>query len=79
MLRVKKILKILVIITLPISLQAFASSRNYLRSVKEVKVVYLGSENMYVTDQAIRKLLFQAASQRNTAKNFGYFQLGTAT
>lgn len=75
MLRVKKILKILVIIILPISLQAFASSRNYLRSVKEVKVVYLGSENMYVTDQAIRKLLFKQPHNQIRLKTLDIFNL----
>lgn len=75
MLRIKKILKILVIIILPISLQAFASSRNYLRSVKEVKVVYLGSENMYVTDQAIQKLLFKQPHNQIRLKTLDIFNL----
>lgn len=75
MLRVKKIFKILTIIVLPILLQAFASSRNYLRSIKEVKVVYLGSENMYVTDEAIRKLLFKHPYNEVTLQVLDVFSL----
>ena len=53
---IKKILKILVIIFLPFCIQIFASGRNKMRVVKEV-VVDHQDENMYVTDEAIRRTM----------------------
>ena len=55
---IKKILKILVIIFLPFCIQIFASGRNKMRVVKEV-VVDHQDENMYVTDEAIRRTIFK--------------------
>ena len=55
---IKKILKILVIIFLPFCIQIFASARNKMRIVKEV-VVDHQDENMYVTDEAIRRTIFK--------------------
>lgn len=53
-----KVFKIGMIVLLPVFLQAFASNRNDKREVKAVNVKYEGTENVYVTDDAIRKLLF---------------------
>ncbi|MDO5607253.1 MAG: cell division protein FtsQ/DivIB [Capnocytophaga sp.] len=61
--RLKKIGKLLVIVLLPILLQAFASRRNDARAVKELRVRYIGTENMYITDETIRKLLFKRDRQ----------------
>lgn len=58
--RVKKILKIMTIVLLPIFLQAFASRKNDTRPIKEIKVTYLGNNNMYITDRTIEKLLRHA-------------------
>ena len=55
---IKKILKILEIIFLPFCIQIFASGRNKMRVVKEV-VVDHQDENMYVTDEAIRRTIFK--------------------
>lgn len=53
-----KILKIVMIIVLPISLQAFASFRSEKRKIKEVQIDYLGNENVYITDDNVREILF---------------------
>ena len=55
---IKKILKILVIIFLPFCIHIFASGRNKMRIVKEV-VVDHQDENMYVTDETIRRTIFK--------------------
>ena len=55
---IKKIIKIFVIVFLPFCIQIFASGRNKMRVVKEV-VVDHQDENMYVTDEAIRRTIFK--------------------
>ena len=55
---IKKIIKIFVIVCLPFCIQIFASGRNKMRVVKEV-VVDHQDENMYVTDEAIRRTIFK--------------------
>ena len=55
---IKKIIKIFVIVFLPFCIQLFASGRNKTRTVKEV-VVDHQDENMYVTDDAIRRTIFK--------------------
>ena len=55
---IKKILKILVIIFLPFCIQIFASGSNKMRVVKE-EVVYHQDENIYDTDEAIRRTIFK--------------------
>lgn len=53
-----KIFKIITIIILPVLLQAFASSRNEKRKIKEVQIDYLGNQNVYITDENIHQILF---------------------
>ncbi|MFK8282106.1 cell division protein FtsQ [Capnocytophaga cynodegmi] len=52
----RKILKIVTIILLPVSLQIFASNRNQTRTIKEVKVDHQSSD-MYITDETVRKMV----------------------
>lgn len=54
----KKILKLITILLLPIVLQAFASSRNKTRGVKQVNVEHL-TQDTYVTDETVRKMLIK--------------------
>lgn len=56
--RIKKILKIIAIILLPVVLQAFAANRNKTRNVKEVKIEHL-SKDVFITDQSIRKMIIK--------------------
>lgn len=52
----RKILKIVTIILLPVSLQIFASNRNQTRTIKEVKVDHQSSD-MYITDETVRRMV----------------------
>lgn len=52
-----KILKIATIVLLPAFLQAFAWYRAEKRIVQEVKIDYLGDQNLYITKDEIFKLL----------------------
>lgn len=54
-----KIMKVAFILLVPLALQAFASVRNNKRMLKDVKISYQGTENVYITDQEIRNLLLQ--------------------
>lgn len=55
---VKKILKFITILLLPIVVQAFASSRNKTRGVKQINVEHL-TQDTYVTDETVRKMLIK--------------------
>lgn len=52
----RKILKIVTIILLPVSLQIFASNRNQTRTIKEIKVDHQSSD-MYITDETVRRMV----------------------
>lgn len=56
----KKILKLITIVLLPIALQGFASIRNERRIVKDIFVDHQSSD-MYITDGAIRKMVFNVS------------------
>lgn len=52
-----KMLKVITIVLLPAFLQAFSWYRAKNRVVKEIKIDYLGDQNMYITNEEIFKLL----------------------
>lgn len=54
-----KFLKILAIALIPISLLFFSSYRNSQRKIKKIVIDYIGTENIYITDQNIRQILFK--------------------
>ncbi|MDO4228883.1 MAG: cell division protein FtsQ/DivIB [Capnocytophaga sp.] len=54
--RLRKILKLIVIVLLPIGLQTFAASRSKKRAVKDVYVDHQ-SADMYITDDAVRRMV----------------------
>ncbi|WP_212923149.1 cell division protein FtsQ [Capnocytophaga cynodegmi] len=58
----RKILKIVTIILLPVSLQIFASNRNQTRTIKEVKVDHQSSD-MYITDETVRRMVLNPQSK----------------
>lgn len=58
----RKILKIVTIILLPVSLQIFASNRNQTRTIKEVKVDHQSSD-MYITDETVRRMVLNSQNK----------------
>lgn len=52
------IAKFCTILLLPLCMFLFASFRNEKRKLKEVKIHYLGTENVYITDENVREILF---------------------
>ena len=62
--RTKKIIKLLTVILLPIILQAFASSRNKERSIKDINIEHLTSD-IYITDEGIRRMLIKDPQSKN--------------
>ncbi|GIZ14831.1 cell division protein FtsQ/DivIB [Capnocytophaga catalasegens] len=66
--RTIKILKVITIIVLPILLQALASFRSEKRHIKEVQIDYFGNQNVYITDENIREILFNDIDQETSLK-----------
>ncbi|MFK8301884.1 cell division protein FtsQ/DivIB [Capnocytophaga stomatis] len=62
--KLRKILKIITIILLPVSLQIFASSRNNARIIKEVRVDHQSSD-MYITDETVRRMVLNNSHNAN--------------
>ncbi|GET46689.1 cell division protein FtsQ/DivIB [Capnocytophaga felis] len=62
--KLRKILKIITIILLPVSLQVFASSRNKVRVIKEVRVDHQSSD-MYITDETVRRMVLNNSHNAN--------------
>ncbi|MFK8266698.1 cell division protein FtsQ [Capnocytophaga cynodegmi] len=58
----RKILKIVTIILLPVSLQIFASNRNQTRTIKEINVDHQSSD-MYITDETVRRMVLNPQSK----------------
>lgn len=58
----RKILKIVTIILLPVSLQIFASNRNQTRTIKEIKVDHQSSD-MYITDETVRRMVLNSQNK----------------
>ena len=55
---IKRFLKLLTIVLLPLAVQLFASTRHKMRPLKEV-VVHHQSDDLYVTEEAVKRNLFK--------------------
>ena len=52
-------IKALVLLSLVVFLYAFSSKRNSVRQIADVKVNFTGNENLYISHEAVNKLLIQ--------------------
>lgn len=53
-------IKLMAVLCLVVFLYAFASSRNSVRKVSEPNIQFIGEDNLFITEEAVSKLLIQS-------------------